>query len=178
MECPACGKALSKMMAGDIELDACKEGCGGVWFDRGELEKFDEPHEFPAHPILELAKRTESIRVDPKKIKRCPCCPDENLVKQFLDIKNEVQIDVCWNCGGVWLDPGEINTVRGQYATYAERSIAVNGYIEEQLRHTEEEMDQETEQAVARYDAETRDSSHAALHALKVLLGLERDILE
>jgi len=29
----------------EIELDFCKGGCGGIWFDRHEFLKFDKPHE-------------------------------------------------------------------------------------------------------------------------------------
>ena len=45
MECPACGKQLQQMTAGDVTVDVCKGGCGGMWFDNYELKKFDEPHE-------------------------------------------------------------------------------------------------------------------------------------
>ena len=42
MKCPACGNELSQMVAGEITVDVCKGGCGGIWFDHFELQKVDE----------------------------------------------------------------------------------------------------------------------------------------
>ena len=37
MKCPACKGELRKRNAGNMELDVCLGGCGGIWFDQGEL---------------------------------------------------------------------------------------------------------------------------------------------
>ena len=37
MNCPACGNVMTEVTAGDIRVDACKGGCGGLWFDEWEL---------------------------------------------------------------------------------------------------------------------------------------------
>lgn len=39
MKCPACNGELFPIKAGDVALDICEKGCGGVWFDRMELKK-------------------------------------------------------------------------------------------------------------------------------------------
>ena len=44
------------------------------------------------------------------------------MVKNFASVKNEVQIDECYTCGGKFLDHGELEKIRAQYATEAERS--------------------------------------------------------
>jgi hypothetical protein len=36
--CPKCNSVLDPVRASDVEVDVCS-GCGGVWLDRGELEK-------------------------------------------------------------------------------------------------------------------------------------------
>jgi len=33
MECPACNRQLKEMEIGDIVVDVCENGCGGIWFD-------------------------------------------------------------------------------------------------------------------------------------------------
>jgi uncharacterized protein len=38
MFCPSCQNTLRERQRGDVMLDICP-GCGGVWLDRGELEK-------------------------------------------------------------------------------------------------------------------------------------------
>jgi len=115
-----------------------------VWFDEDELPKFDEPHEFKTHSILKLAQEKRAVKIDPEHVKKCPRCPDERLVKQFFDIENMLQIDQCWNCGGIWLDPGELNAVRAQFDTYEERAQAVNEYIDARLINLEAKMEAAT----------------------------------
>ena len=38
----------------------------------------------------------------------CPTCGTDNLKRAR---REEVEIDVCLNCGGVWLDRGELETI-------------------------------------------------------------------
>ena len=42
MNCPACGNVLGNLVAGNVALDVCRSGCGGVWFDNFELKRIDE----------------------------------------------------------------------------------------------------------------------------------------
>jgi Zn-finger nucleic acid-binding protein len=34
MKCPACKNDLEEIMIDDIAIDACQNGCGGMWFER------------------------------------------------------------------------------------------------------------------------------------------------
>jgi len=38
MKCPACKNPLREKGAGDMTLDICYGGCGGIWFDATELQ--------------------------------------------------------------------------------------------------------------------------------------------
>lgn len=173
MECPACGKTLSQLALGDITVDACKEGCGGVWFDHNEIVKFDEPHEFQTSEILTLAKEKQAVRIDHAKRKPCPKCAGETLVRQFFDVKNEVEIDQCWNCAGIWLDTGEINAIRAQYKSYEDRERAVNAYVDTQLKQAADELAVDTDEQLQRYNAETQNRLRAFVYGFKKLLGLD-----
>ena len=51
MECPACHRVLRSRRIGEIVVDVCHDGCGGIWFDQGELSKFDEPSEFQGEAL-------------------------------------------------------------------------------------------------------------------------------
>lgn len=175
MKCPACNANMKPFKDGDFELDACSDGCGGVWFDNKELLKFDEKHEFSSSPILELAKAKEAVKVDHNRVKSCPRCPGENLVRQFLDVKNEVEMDQCWHCGGVWLDLGEINAVRAQYETFEDRQKAVNDYVSSMIVDTKETLKSKTAEQIAAYEAELATPWKRATFALKRLLGLDNN---
>ncbi|MCI5132302.1 MAG: hypothetical protein D3904_12480, partial [Candidatus Electrothrix sp. EH2] len=34
MNCPVCNNPLTEVSIENIRLDICKDGCGGIWFDR------------------------------------------------------------------------------------------------------------------------------------------------
>ena len=54
MICPECNNTLQKMTVNDVTLDVCNHGCGGVWFDDQEINKFDEPHESDGNLLLDI----------------------------------------------------------------------------------------------------------------------------
>ena len=41
MKCPACYNELTPRRAGQITVDVCDGGCGGIWFDNFELKRVD-----------------------------------------------------------------------------------------------------------------------------------------
>ena len=48
MKCPACENELTEKIFANVPLDVCEGGCGGVWFDWFELQKFDDIIEYHA----------------------------------------------------------------------------------------------------------------------------------
>jgi len=128
MKCPACGNALSELMVANLTLDACRDGCGGIWFDRFELGKLDEPHE-PMGEELANVRKGEGIRVDPSKRRRCPRCGDVVLMRHDFSVKREVEVDECPGCAGFWLDQGELATIRGLFESEEERDEAAERYF-------------------------------------------------
>lgn len=47
----------------------------------------------------------------------CPSCPGERLVRSTCD---DVEIDSCPHCRGIWLDRGELATLRRAVAAEAD----------------------------------------------------------
>lgn len=122
IKCPACQKVMTKIFVPTegVNIDVCLDGCGGVYFDNREYKYFDERHE----NIDELAKAVEGkefIKVDESLPRSCPVC-GARMVKNYASVRNEVQIDECYSCGGKFLDHGELFKIRAQYNTEAERS--------------------------------------------------------
>lgn len=128
MYCPVCGNELQQVSIRNIEVDVCKGGCGGLWFDNYELKKFDEPHETEGESLLEIEK-DESIVIDHDKQRNCPKCKDIIMMRHFFTHKHEVEMDECAQCGGVWLDHGELSHIRSQYKTEEERKAAADSYF-------------------------------------------------
>ena len=91
-----------------IELDVC-ETCHGLWFDRGELAaaiQIDNASVFaPDSPLL--AGETPSLP--------CPRNPRVRMFQRRLAISANqkgpsLALDQCAECGGIWLDGGELPT--------------------------------------------------------------------
>lgn len=120
MQCPACNHALSQVQSGSLTVDACKGGCGGLWFDQLEVRKVDDPDE-DASGLLEI-ERDPSVVVDSAKRLKCPKCDDVVLMRHYFSVKRAVQVDECPSCGGFWLDAGELAQIRAEYHSEEERS--------------------------------------------------------
>jgi Zn-finger nucleic acid-binding protein len=130
MKCPACSAQLQERSLGEITVDVCDAGCGGIWFDRHELQKVDEHHEASGESLLAITRRPTPVS-DESPPRRCPHCTEQNLFRHFHSVKHQVEVDDCPRCGGVWLDVGELAIIRNQYPTEDERREAAAGYFED-----------------------------------------------
>jgi hypothetical protein len=115
MKCPACYNDLSELQTGDLRVDVCHEGCGGIWFDAFELQRADEAADSAGEALIEI-RRDQSVQVDPTRKRECPRCQGIKLHRHFFSALRRVQVDECPNCGGYWLDAGELALIREERA--------------------------------------------------------------
>jgi Zn-finger nucleic acid-binding protein len=87
-----------------ISYDIC-EACGSLWLDAGELDKMA----FQVEGSIEYSSR-DKIEADAESSKKCPRCEDTPLDKVSF-IGSDVALDRCRNCGGFWLDGGELDLI-------------------------------------------------------------------
>jgi len=127
MNCPACDSTLTELRAGQILVDACHAGCGGVWFDNFELQKVDERHE-PAGASLNVLASAD-VRIKAAPTRACPRCEGQPLRRHFFSFKKHVQVDCCPACGGYWLDAGELAVIRAEFPTEADRRLATEQFV-------------------------------------------------
>jgi len=129
MKCPACSRDLKQVNIADVIVDICENGCGGIWFDQFEIDKFDEPHETDGGILLNI-NRDPNVIVDNNKNRKCPRCTSFDLRKHFFSIKQEVEVDECFNCAGFWLDHGELLQIREQFKTEDNRTTETDEYFD------------------------------------------------
>lgn len=115
MDCPVCANTLKEVQAGDVLVNACIGGCGGIWFDHLELQQVDEPHEFFGEMLVAVPK-DESVKVDLSERVSCPKCKDTVLMRHFFSPAKKIEVDECPNCAEFWLDHGELAQIRTQSA--------------------------------------------------------------
>lgn len=130
MNCPACGHQLSAHQVGEVTVDVCRGGCGGVWFDNYELQKVDESFE-PADEGLLHVECDPAVAVDPTARRQCPCCDDTVMMRHHFSVRREIEVDRCPRCNGYFLDRGELAAIRGQFASEEARREAARQTFDE-----------------------------------------------
>jgi len=93
-------------------VDVC-HGCGGIWFDAFELQRVDEEQEVAGERLLRI-DHDPHVAVDASRKRECPRCEGIKLHRHFFSAKRLVQVDQCPNCGGYWLDAGELAAIRAE----------------------------------------------------------------
>ncbi|MBU4305973.1 MAG: zf-TFIIB domain-containing protein [Candidatus Omnitrophica bacterium] len=118
MDCPKCLGNLQKKKMEDMEVDVCFV-CEGIWFDAGELEaviKGDSKN----FNYIDVGREefdgeeAENLRADlDRQSGKCPRCEDGTLLmRRKYEKKETVNVDICPKGHGLWLDGGEINSLR------------------------------------------------------------------
>jgi uncharacterized protein len=107
MKCPACKGPLLEKNASGMALDVCYGGCGGIWFDAAELERVSARAATSLHSIWQI-KRSNVQLTEPRL---CPRCPEQVLDRKWFSDLQQVEIDQCPKCAGIWLDDGEFTRI-------------------------------------------------------------------
>jgi len=134
MNCPACAHELTEIKFGGVNIDACQGGCGGLWFDAFELKRVDEQHEVQDEHMLRI-QRDPKLVVDHTRKRDCPRCEGVKLKRHFFSAQKRVEVDHCPNCGGYWLDAGELEKIREEkYLTTKTAKTKESGLSMEAIR--------------------------------------------
>ncbi len=110
-KCPRCASILTIDLLPErdlqIEVDKCP-ACLGIWFDQGELQRIDQVVE----PVL-IEFRHIPSEYDQLTAMNCPKCAEHPLMEKHEHPRDEqVIIDVCPSCQGIWLDGGELAAIQ------------------------------------------------------------------
>lgn len=106
MNCPVCKEPMVILEYKGVELDFCLT-CHGCWLDWGELGIF-------LNGRLDLSERWD-LQGERAGRRRCPRCRRRMRVGRLPDVPLEV--DVCSERHGVWLDGGELAQIVSTRAT-------------------------------------------------------------
>jgi Zn-finger nucleic acid-binding protein len=92
-----------------ISYDIC-ESCGSLWLDAGELDKMA----FQVAGSIEYCSK-DRAEISAKAI-NCQRCDVAELSKVFFIGCSDIVLDYCRNCGGFWLDGGELDVINNKLA--------------------------------------------------------------
>lgn len=120
--CPACGNIMEKVYLSNVDMfvDICTDGCGGIYFDNREAESLNvEKGNF--NIILSKIEGKNFIPVDETKVRICPSCGA--VMTKIGAAGGEVTVDVCYTCGGQFLDNGEFQKIHSNNAKSIDEAI-------------------------------------------------------
>ena len=104
IECPRCWVEMDEkeedIFGPNIAIDICPK-CNGIWLDSGELRKMIKDREVTDYLTRDIGTKSHSPLI-------CPRC------RNIMDLERaeDVEVDVCLKCRGVWLDAGELEGLR------------------------------------------------------------------
>jgi Zn-finger nucleic acid-binding protein len=109
--CPDCKIELTRRDFDGLVLDTCSK-CAGVYFDEGELTELRRRGEQALTALDEQVQPSELQHERHEECLRvCPGCG--NGMHQFRYLySSPVLLDSCEDCGGVWIDNGELKAMQ------------------------------------------------------------------
>jgi Zn-finger nucleic acid-binding protein len=116
--CPRCTKVLEPVVVEGVTVEGC-HGCGGAWFDRGELDEVARLDHTALERIDEVFRPKSEQPPAPYSSMRCPMCVDRLTRFEFRHFPG-IELDGCRKCRGVWADEGELALIATRIAAHAE----------------------------------------------------------
>ena len=145
MNCPVCQKEMVVEDFGGVNIDVCKNGCKGMWFDWRELGRLDEKNEGLGSALQEALSYERTNDENRGQIK-CPKCGLPLHTHKYESAK-EINIDECYQCGGFFLDSGELKAIRENFMSEAERDAYTQKLLESSAEFKNEQANLEKEKA-------------------------------
>jgi len=109
MNCLTCNQEMVNNLVqtkdNQISYDIC-ESCGSLWLDAGELDKMA----FQVDGSIEYCSKDKAEGIS-EKTRSCPRCDGIELDKASFIGHSDIVLDHCKNCGGFWLDGGELDLI-------------------------------------------------------------------
>lgn len=106
--CPACHIPLTETLLHRQTVDRCHQ-CNGIFFDAGELESILQIVDIFNHIHLSEDDIDPIPDIEKKRILQCP--EDQStMIKE--EIGENIVIDLCEQCQGIWLDDHEITALK------------------------------------------------------------------
>jgi Zn-finger nucleic acid-binding protein len=124
---------------GGAAVDVCKNGCKGIWFDWHELSKLDEESEGVGN-ALEEALNSPRISTERQGKIKCPKCGLAMQQHRYKKSQN-VSVDECYSCGGIFLDSGELGAIRETFMSDEDADAYINELLSDIPDYEKAKMD-------------------------------------
>jgi hypothetical protein len=120
---------MEQVEVSGVELDYCRDGCGGIWFDNFELKQLDEEQEGSGELLEEILNQSlvdDTVRAEKLT---CPRCDNVKMRRHKYNYTSDVHVDQCYSCNGIWLDKGELAAIRANFESDEDKEKVLNKLI-------------------------------------------------
>ena len=95
-----------------LVYDLCDQ-CGGMWLDKGELDKIamQTPGSVEASSIEEMREEGNVEKSYQPFPPNCPRCRETRMMKMHFMGEARILLDHCARCGGIWVDGGKLTKI-------------------------------------------------------------------
>jgi uncharacterized protein len=149
MICPVCQKTMVSKDFGGVQVEECSNGCHGLWFDWGEIKKLDQKNQGFGQ-ALQVALNYPRYNDANRPPLKCPKC-SVVMHQHLFESAKEINVDECYQCGGFFLDSGELRVIRDKFMSEAERAAYQENLLAQIPDHVN--GDDELQKANERTDA-------------------------
>jgi Zn-finger nucleic acid-binding protein len=121
---------LNSVTVSGAEIEICPK-TGGLWFDRFEIQKFDETHEDLTDLLKALPQKVQNPKITQNR--QSPKHPGVIMQQRPYGPKGAqgiLTVDVCPVCNGTWLDYSEIQKIRELYPSDLEREKSIQAFVD------------------------------------------------
>ena len=98
-----------------LYLDQCS-GCGGIWFDKGELSAIFDFALKEAMAVGEFTEDFETISESNNTFFDCPRCNIKRTAYEGLIL--DMKVTKCKTCNGIWISDGQFEKMVGDMRSY------------------------------------------------------------
>ena len=109
MKCPRDQASLATMKHGAVKFHCC-ESCQGLWFQKTDIKDLSKIAE-----KLNLMQTDEKLKTVHGTHRQPALCPVDNKTLMLQRELRGIQIDVCMEHEGIWLDFGELDQLVRTY---------------------------------------------------------------
>ena len=108
LPCPLCNKALQITRYEGEKVGLCAD-CNGFFMGSKNLRNIEKSHE-----VSVPMESVSGSGINVEGVKKCPKCKLDMQVKSYGEL-GAAEVDYCQRCGGIWLDPGELERIQLYY---------------------------------------------------------------
>ena len=126
MECPSCKNILTKIIKASVQIMACEDECGGLWFSHSQVKRLKNIRPGSGMSLL-MIKRADGIKVYRRVEHICPQCKTTLLFRHFFSKEMDTEVNQCAKCGGFWVDVAGLSKLRSM--TGQKKQIAMDSYF-------------------------------------------------